>query len=111
MTSAACSSPKQKRIQILRVSRQGLQVPTLLLVPRRHTTYEFRSVIVPPVTQPAELATPHSAEQRSLRPYSIRMSARDHRAMANAFLELFSMDAEATVFFFHFFSSFMGAQF
>lgn len=29
------------------------------------------------------------------RPYSIRMSARDHRAMANALLELLSMDAEA----------------
>lgn len=43
---------------------------------KRHTTYEFRSVIVPP--------------------YSIRMSARDHRAMANAFLELFSMDAESS---------------
>ncbi|CAL1138291.1 unnamed protein product, partial [Cladocopium goreaui] len=43
---------------------------------KRHTTYEFRSVIVPP--------------------YSIRMSARDHRAMANAFLELFGMDAESS---------------
>ncbi|CAK9046519.1 unnamed protein product [Durusdinium trenchii] len=42
---------------------------------KRHTTYELRSVIVPP--------------------YSIRMSARDHRAMANALLELLTMDAES----------------
>eukprot|EP00439_Symbiodinium_sp_Y106_P072755 s153_g13.t1 len=42
---------------------------------KRHTTYDLRSVIVPP--------------------YAIRMSARDHRAMANSLLELFSMDAES----------------
>ena len=30
------------------------------------------------------------------RPYSIRMSARDHRAMANALLELLTMDAEVS---------------
>ncbi|OLP89587.1 Calcium/calmodulin-dependent protein kinase type 1 [Symbiodinium microadriaticum] len=42
---------------------------------KRHTTYDLRSVIIPP--------------------YAIRMSARDHRAMANSLLELFSMDAES----------------
>ncbi|CAJ1336513.1 unnamed protein product [Effrenium voratum] len=42
---------------------------------KRHTTYDLRSVIVPP--------------------YAIRMSARDHRAMVNAFLEFLSMDAES----------------
>ncbi|CAE8637733.1 unnamed protein product [Polarella glacialis] len=42
---------------------------------KRHTSYDLRSVIVPP--------------------YAIRMSARDHQAMANSFLELLSMDAES----------------
>ncbi|CAE7611417.1 cmk-1 [Symbiodinium natans] len=42
---------------------------------KRHTQYDLRSVIVPP--------------------YAIRMSARDHRAMANSLLELLSMDAES----------------
>eukprot|EP00931_Biecheleriopsis_adriatica_P060678 TRINITY_DN36453_c0_g1_i1.p1 TRINITY_DN36453_c0_g1~~TRINITY_DN36453_c0_g1_i1.p1 ORF type:complete len:3105 (+),score=627.80 TRINITY_DN36453_c0_g1_i1:59-9373(+) len=41
---------------------------------KRHANYDFRSVIIPP--------------------YTIRMSPRDHHAMANSLLELLSMDAE-----------------
>lgn len=42
---------------------------------KRHTKFEFRSIIIPP--------------------YSIRMSAQDHRAMMRAILELCSLDGES----------------
>lgn len=42
---------------------------------KRHTSYDLRSVIIPP--------------------YNIRMSVRDHQAMAGSLLELLSMDAES----------------
>ena len=54
---------------------------------KRHTTYELRSVIIP--------RGPRASSGASPRPYSVRMSLRDHRAMANALLELLGMDAES----------------